>query len=127
MIKIKRFASKRRSRKYNSKKRFKVNPLKENILRDWSLKVRERDSFQCLNCSSSKKVHAHHMVSKYYMPKYAYTLYNGITLCKKCHLGYGGVHHKKSKPSSPLIRQLRRIYKMNDIYTAKVLQRKLQR
>ena len=126
MVKIKRFLKKRRSKNSNKKRR-KVNNLDQTKLKDWSLKIRRRDGFSCKNCNSKKNLHAHHLVSKFYMPKYAFTLYNGITLCRKCHLGSGGVHHKSSEPSTSFIRQLRRIYKMNDIHTAKKIISKFKR
>ena len=125
MVKIKRFVKKRKPKKRSYKKKFRANKLDQKDLKEWSLKVRARDNFICLNCSSRKNLHAHHMVSKFYLPKYAFTLYNGITLCKKCHLGHGGVHHKSSKPSTGFIAQLRRIYKMNDIHSAKIISKKL--
>lgn len=106
---------KRKKRKKRRKKSF--NSPDQKLLRAWSIEVRTRDSFICRNCGSKKQTHAHHMVSKYYVPEYTLLLDNGITLCKKCHLGPNGVHGK-SDPSTPFISKLRKIYKERSIKKA---------
>ena len=101
--------------KSKKKHKAKAKSLNASKLKDWSTKVRSRDGYICLSCGSQRNTHAHHMVSKYYRPQFAYMVNNGITLCKKCHIGSGGVHHKKSTPRNKLISKLRTIYKLNDI------------
>lgn len=113
MIKIKRNLYKK------PKKKVKVNRKVANqkLLKDWSIKVRTRDNYTCLSCSSTKYTHAHHMVSKYYVPEYSLFLDNGITLCKSCHTGPQGVHGNK-EPKNKLIKILRLIYSTRDIKKA---------
>ena len=71
----------------------------------------------CKSCGSTKKIHAHHLVSKYYMPRYAFLLENGISLCRSCHLGSRGVHGK-GKPKNAFIKELRDIYYSKSIKKA---------
>jgi len=121
MVKIKRNLYKRPKKKKNKVKRKSAN---QKLLKDWSIKVRTRDSFTCLSCSSKKYTHAHHMVSKYYVPEYTLFLDNGITLCKSCHTGPQGVHGSKS-PKNSFIKLLRLIYKTGDIQRAVSLRKKI--
>ena len=94
-----------------------MGKLNANDLQKWSIAVRTRDNFKCKSCGSKRKLHAHHLVSKYYRPRYAFLLNNGITLCKKCHLGPNGVHGR-AKPKSIFIKQLRDIYYSKNIKAA---------
>lgn len=105
------------------KKRKKSKKLKLNAtkLRDWAKKVKAKDNLTCQSCKSKKFIHAHHMVSKFYRPKWAFDISNGIALCKSCHLKSGGVHHKTSVPKNSLIKKLRLIFKLNDIDGARKL------
>lgn len=109
---MKKLIKRSKTKKKHKRRARSLNPQK---LRQWSLAVRTRDGFKCVSCGSARNTHAHHMVSKYYRPQFAYAINNGVTLCKKCHLGQGGVHHKKSAPLNDFIQQLRLIYKLNDI------------
>lgn len=121
---MKRLIKRSKSRRKHKKRAKGLNSAR---LRQWSLNVRARDGYVCMSCSSSKVTHAHHMVSKYYRPQYAYTIDNGITLCKRCHIGRGGVHCKKSTPTNELIRKLRIIFKLNDIGSSLKLGQELAR
>lgn len=119
---------KRQSRKRKRRKRriYKSTVAKNGRSFDvprltaWSKAVRSRDNFICKSCGSKTTLHAHHMVSKYYVPKYAYNLNNGITLCRKCHTGSSGVHGK-DKPATEIISQLRNIYHARDISRAELI------
>jgi len=125
--KMKRKVKKRKSKKRNLrhiKTSQKKNTLDRVILSGWSIAIRNRDKFVCLSCGSKKRLHAHHIVSKYYVPKHAYNINNGITLCKVCHMGAGGVHGK-AKPRTDLIAQLRKIYLSRDVARGELLLRKL--
>ena len=84
------------------RKRVKKQVLSRSRLKDWSLNIRGRDS-KCMSCGSEKNLHAHHIISKFYRPHLAYSLTNGITLCKQCHVGYGGVHDKRNPPKNKKI------------------------
>jgi 5-methylcytosine-specific restriction endonuclease McrA len=120
MVKVRRNLYKRPKRK----RKVKRKSSSRKLLKDWSIKVRGRDGFTCLNCGSKKYTHAHHMVSKYYIPEYTLFLDNGITLCKSCHTGPQGVHGSK-KPKSSFIKLLRLIYKTGDIKKAVSLRKKI--
>lgn len=98
-------------------KKTKVKPskrktLSQSKLRDWSKTIRSRDK-KCMSCGSLKDLHAHHIISKYYRPHLAYNLNNGITLCKQCHVGAGGVHDKYNPPKNNKVAYLRKIYLAN--------------
>ena len=125
--KMKRKVAKRKSRKRNLrhiKTSHKKSTLDRVILSAWSRAVRNRDKLVCLSCGSKTKLHAHHMVSKYYIPKHAYNINNGITLCKSCHTGVVGVHGK-GKPKTDLVSQLRSIYLSRDVARGALLLRRL--
>ena len=121
-MKRKRLINRSKSRK---KHKLRAKKLDFTKLRKWSLLVRKRDNFTCVSCGSISYTHAHHMVSKYYRPKYAYVINNGITLCKSCHLGDGGVHDKTLAPKNSLIKRLKIIFKLNDIKSSLVLGQQL--
>ena len=67
----------------------------EKSLKEWSIKVRNRDGNRCVICESNKYIHSHHI-----LPKEAklfhflrFDINNGITLCAN--------HHKYSYEISP--------------------------
>jgi len=51
----------------------------------WRTKVFKRDDYKCQECGEKKYIIGHHIKfwSKY--PILRYRIYNGVTLCKKCH------------------------------------------
>ncbi len=59
----------------------------------WQLAVFLRDGFKCLKCGKRGKknssgmfgIQAHHIKKWADAPELRYNLYNGITLCYKCH------------------------------------------
>ena len=108
------FLLKKKKRKKKKKPR-----LSQTKLREWANKVKEKAGYKCKSCGIKKNLHAHHMVSKYYRPVWAYDISNGISLCASCHLKRGGVHHKASPPKNNLIKKLRLIFKLNDINAAR--------
>lgn len=55
------------------------------ILHLWSRFIRERDLHRCVNCSSTDRLQAHHIVRKTLYPWGAFDTGNGITLCHQCH------------------------------------------
>ena len=118
-IKLKRFVKKKRPKRRKSRQT-KGPKLSADKLKNWSLFVRERDNYTCRSCSSTKNIHAHHIVSKYYRPQHAYKIKNGVSLCKRCHLGKQGIHGK-GKPKNNFIKLLRSIYYNNDIVKACML------
>jgi 5-methylcytosine-specific restriction endonuclease McrA len=48
---------------------------------------------RCINCGSTEKLEAHHILPRAQFPELALKIDNGITLCKKCHNNI----HKKDK------------------------------
>ena len=53
---------------------------------DWRLKVYERDNFTCQNCGQKGgKLNAHHIFKWSEYNSLRFELWNGITLCEKCH------------------------------------------
>jgi len=60
--------------------------------KNWHSKILKRDNYTCYLCKDKgRKGHplyleAHHIKSWKNYPKLRYTLYNGITLCRECHL-----------------------------------------
>ena len=60
---------------------------------DWRLKVYERDSFTCQECGQvGGKLNAHHLFEWSKFKSFRFELWNGITLCEKCHRK---IHFKK--------------------------------
>ena len=59
--------------------------------KNWRTAVFERDSFQCQKCGTHKDIQAHHIKTWKNNKELRYTVSNGVTLCRKCHLeAHGG-------------------------------------
>lgn len=58
--------------------------LNKQLLKEWSLKIRERDKHLCQICKSSKTIQAHHIIPKS-IKETRFSLQNGISLCYSCH------------------------------------------
>jgi 5-methylcytosine-specific restriction endonuclease McrA len=58
--------------------------------REWRYKVYERDKFTCQVCGYDKgrTLNAHHLIAWSANENLRFELSNGITLCKKCHMGF---------------------------------------
>ncbi|GAA0297488.1 HNH endonuclease [Halarchaeum salinum] len=56
-------------------------------LAKWAEQVKERDGHACVACSSTERLHAHHVVPKYEdrSEEMLYGLDNGETLYRACH------------------------------------------
>lgn len=54
---------------------------------EWKKAVYKKDNYTCCvcGCSGKGKVDAHHIFHYARFPEYRYELWNGVTLCKKCH------------------------------------------
>ena len=107
-----------RKRPYKKKKRFKRVRFDLVRLKDWAKAVKKRDGFSCRACGYRGYLHSHHLVSKTYVPKHAYDVWNGITLCVICHMRKSGVHGTHA-PRNKTVELLRKIYKNKDISAAK--------
>ena len=88
------------------KRILKRNIFNKKKLSTWAALVKKRDGFSCKACGYTGYLHSHHILPKSKFPKYAYSVWNGITLCKLCHLGRSGVH-KKSKARNDTVKRLR--------------------
>ncbi len=57
-------------------------------LKQWSLKIKERDGYTCQLCGETNKsiLEAHHMKHKSKFPELQFDFNNGITLCLNCHV-----------------------------------------
>ena len=89
---IKRFCSYKCYKKYSQKN---VAPKRNNKgkEKEWARKIYKRDNFACQKCyKTGKKLNAHHIKSWAEYPKKRFKIYNGITLCKECHIS---THRKK--------------------------------
>jgi hypothetical protein len=60
----------------------------------WSKAVKARDG-ACIDCGSTEQLEAHHLVAKAKFPEVATELWNGITLCRKCHIAEHKIIGKK--------------------------------
>lgn len=56
-------------------------------LKQWAVKVKERDGYTCQLCGETDKtvLEAHHMKHRSKFPELQFNFNNGITLCLKCH------------------------------------------
>lgn len=63
------------------------NPFgKSTYSKDWgkrSAEIKKRDNNMCVDCGSTKNLHAHHIVSKAHSSSDGD--FNTITLCENCH------------------------------------------
>lgn len=60
----------------------------------WSVKVRKRDKYKCRRCGSGVNLHAHHIYNKADNPDLQYEVWNGITLCRYCHMSFHKIYGK---------------------------------
>lgn len=59
--------------------------------RQWRKSVFERDDYRCQSCGTKKDLQAHHIKTWKSNKDLRYSVVNGITLCRKCHLdAHGG-------------------------------------
>lgn len=65
-----------------------------SCLRRWSDFIRARDAHRCVDCHETKRLSAHHICRKSFLPAAQFQTGNGITLCRDCHrdthLGFNG-------------------------------------
>jgi transposase len=51
----------------------------------WMRAVRDRDGWQCVQCGSKERLHAHHIKQWKSHPELRFAVSNGMTLCHSCH------------------------------------------
>jgi len=60
----------------------------------WRTLVFERDKYTCQLCGQrGGLLHPHHVKMRKYNPELIYDVYNGITLCGRCHMKED-IHHE---------------------------------
>lgn len=69
---------------------------KRNNYKLWRKSVYDRDNYECQICGESKsgELQAHHIRKFSDFPEQRTNILNGITLCKKCHIGRVNSHEK---------------------------------
>lgn len=75
--------------------KFRRNTFNLKKLKAWAVRVKKNDSYRCVACGYKRVLHSHHILPKSKYKEYAYESWNGITLCKICHLSENGVHGNK--------------------------------
>jgi 5-methylcytosine-specific restriction endonuclease McrA len=91
-ISVKKWALKNKDKVMQIQKRYyenlelKNSDISKRALKAWSFQIKKRDNYTCQMCCSTKKLHAHHILSKSKHPTLALILNNGITLCEACHI-----------------------------------------
>ncbi|WP_062355041.1 hypothetical protein [Bacillus kwashiorkori] len=71
-----------------------------NILQQWSDKIKINQNYTCFNCGysgSGLEMHAHHLYAKKHFPLYANELWCGMVLCAYCHIHNTYAYHKYEK------------------------------
>lgn len=101
-------------------RKFKKNIFNIDKLSDWAKKVKAKDSYQCFACGYRGYLHSHHIMPKGKYHQYAYSVWNGIALCKRCHIGKNGVHGKRT-PRNDIVKQLRILMFSDNIVAVKKL------
>jgi 5-methylcytosine-specific restriction endonuclease McrA len=92
LLKSKNFSSKPRIRAPKGATKFL---LYKSVLREWSQHIMKRDNWTCQKCGirGSIELNADHIIPKWGNPALIYTLSNGRTLCRPCHVNseyFGG-------------------------------------
>jgi len=101
----------------------KNRKLKKSIfnikkLSAWAKQVKTSNSYCCSACGYKGYLHSHHILPKGQHYKYAYCVWNGVSLCKRCHLGKNGVHGKGT-PRNEVVKELRILMFAKDISEVK--------
>jgi len=73
-------------RPFNAKTKHSYTISQQRQHTDWAKLVVQRDNRKCMSCGSELKLEAHHIWPQGAYIQLRYTLKNGITLCKDCHL-----------------------------------------
>lgn len=63
----------------------KAGSSDHRCLRRWSEFIRLRDGHRCVDCRSRRRLSAHHICRKAFLPEARFQTGNGITLCNRCH------------------------------------------
>lgn len=67
--------------------RYQRRKLEMDVLKLWSVKVRERDDNTCQWCTSKNRIQGHHIVARSIANRLGwFEISNGVALCMKCHI-----------------------------------------
>ena len=59
----------------------------------WRESVYQKDRFRCQSCGAKGgRLNAHHIYPAEKYPELKYRLWNGVTLCRKCHMRAHALH-----------------------------------
>ena len=106
--------------------KYKRNIFNVEKLKSWAVSVKKLDSFSCIACGYSRKLHSHHILPKSKYRQYAYNVNNGVTLCILCHIGSNGVHGS-GKARNSTVKILRNLMKCDDFSKVEVFISSLKR
>ena len=86
----------------------------DRLYKAWRRKIKERDNYTCRmpNCGMRKRLNVHHIKRWADFPYLRYEVYNGITLCKKCHNMVTGQEHLYEKMFTEIVNST--VVKMDD-------------
>lgn len=71
----------------------RLDGIEKELHEAWARRVKERDGMRCIVCGTGEgEMHAHHVRPVHRHPYLSTHIPNGVTLCRECHLGEGGVH-----------------------------------
>ena len=71
----------------------RLRGIEKTLHEGWARRVKERDGMRCVACGEGGgEMHAHHVRPVSLHPYLSLHVPNGVTLCRECHLGEGGVH-----------------------------------
>ncbi len=73
----------------------------KSTLKQWSVIIKQRDSYTCQKCGNQEKefLQSHHIKSRSKFPELRFEISNGITLCSNCH----AIEHKDDHRAVRLI------------------------
>ena len=81
--------SQNKSQNKSTTKRLKARSTVRSQVRkqlaEWSVAIRTRDKHVCALCGRSEHLNAHHILPKKFFPDVQFEMWNGISLCPKCH------------------------------------------
>lgn len=70
---------------YKKRRRNFRPEAKDDIYKQWRVKVFTRDKFKCVLCGSKRKLNAHHLNGWSWAVNQRYQVSNGVTLCHYHH------------------------------------------
>ena len=85
----------------------RLEGIEKELHKGWAKRVKERDGMRCVACGTGEgEMHAHHVRPVHRYPYLSTHIPNGVTLCRECHVGVGGVHGG-GEAGSEVVQELR--------------------